>query len=170
MTDNVRELQQENQKLRDIIMCTINLMIELEEKDYTVLVPTDMVIAALSDSDDLKNINDVNIGNDNRAEYNGIKYLMKKGFELENGKINKFHSAYEGYAMMLEKSEEIKECTNEIDVLINRMWQHIRIGCFTPSSGIMGNLKISAINLGNRAIQLSDIARSMSKEDEMHDY
>lgn len=57
---------------------------------------------------------------------NEIEMLAKEELSSANEKFPLFHGSHEGYAVLLEETEELAEESNEIEKIMNSWWLYIR--------------------------------------------
>jgi len=95
-------------------------------------------------------------------EEKDLLWLVNKELESANKQFPLFHSEHEGYAVILEEVEEVKEQVENVDKVMNMMWQHIKLNCLEPrSSVITSKLKKAALDLATEALQVAAMAQKM---------
>ena len=57
---------------------------------------------------------------------NKIEMLAREELKSANEKFPLFHSSHEGFAVLLEESEELAEESDEIKKIMNSWWMYIR--------------------------------------------
>ena len=91
------------------------------------------------------------------AVENDIRALVDKELAAANKRFPQFHSAHEGYAVIQEEVDELKEDTNRINGRIACLWDMVRFNnsCEELASRIFDD----AINAAVEAIQVAAMCR-----------
>lgn len=83
--------------------------------------------------------------------------LVHKELESANKKFPLFHSAHEGYAVIKEKLEEVRQQLDECNMHLNAIWYSAKKNRSNITSAQA--LKEYAIDLATEAIQVSAMAQ-----------
>lgn len=72
-----------------------------------------------------------------------------------------FHSPHEGYAVLLEEVEEVKDELRCVEDNLTRLWGCVRADAFNSVPGWARYLENAAMQLAAEAIQVAAMARKM---------
>ena len=84
---------------------------------------------------------------------NDVRALVDKELAAANERFPQFHSAHEGYAVILEEFEEVKEQMAAGERFLGYMWDRIRHD--SPAKNASDNLMLFAIGAACEAIQVA---------------
>lgn len=87
------------------------------------------------------------------AVKNDVEQLVKKELAAADEKFPQFHSAHEGYAVILEEVEEFESEFNWGNIMMEAIWRKIKSNDNCKSN--INSLKIHAINAACEAIQVA---------------
>ena len=73
-----------------------------------------------------------------------------------------FHSAHEGYAVLLEEKEEAEEALEEINVCLQMLWKHVKVDS-PKANDYAKRIEKHAIHLAAEAIQVAAMAMKYQK-------
>ena len=99
---------------------------------------------------------------------NDIRALVDKELASANERFPQFHSAHEGYAVIKEEVDELKEDMNRINGRIACLWARVRFNnsCEELASRIFDD----AINAACEAIQVAAMCKKfLEMEGKQHD-
>lgn len=90
---------------------------------------------------------------------NKIPALVAEELEAANNIHKPFHSAHEGYAVLLEEVEEAREELDDVESRLMDAWEAIK--CDNPLKALsqIRNIEWTAIKLAAEAIQIAAMAR-----------
>ena len=86
-----------------------------------------------------------------------VKLLMEKELESANERFPQFHSEHEGWAVMQEEAEELREEYDSIEMAMEQLWHRIRDGI--PTSLQVALVEQYAEAAACEAIQVAAMAR-----------
>lgn len=84
---------------------------------------------------------------------NGVRSLVDKELEAANERFPKFHSAHEGYAVILEEVAELREQTDYAETALESVWFEVRDN--HSHNAYIERLSKHAINAACEAIQVA---------------
>ena len=91
-----------------------------------------------------------------------VQSLVQKELDSANEKFPQFHSAHEGYAVILE---EVEECIEELEAVkqgLDGLWSRIKDNAMRERTDMhANNIKIRAVNLACEAIQVAAMAQKL---------
>lgn len=90
-----------------------------------------------------------------------IPALVDEELAAANAKHPPFNSAHEGYAVMLEEVDEVRDELAELDLHIGRVWRSVRHDDDLHALQFARRVKIRAISLAAEAIQVAAMAEKM---------
>lgn len=90
-----------------------------------------------------------------------IPALVAEELAAANVVHNLFHSPHEGYAVLLEEVEEVKEEMRCMESNLGRLWGCVRADAFKSIPEWARYLENSAMQLAAEAIQVAAMARKM---------
>ena len=82
-----------------------------------------------------------------------IQQLVSEELDRANGKFGAFNSTHEGYAAILEETEEAEHDFQMIQWNMNELWMKVKSDEVTPRAA--NDIKKYAINLAAEAIQIA---------------
>ena len=86
-----------------------------------------------------------------------VKMLVEKELESANERFPQFHSEHEGWAIITEESEELREECDSIEMAMEQLWRRIRDGI--PTSLQVALIGQYAEAAACEAIQVASMAR-----------
>lgn len=97
-----------------------------------------------------------------------VKMLVEKELESANERFPQFHSEHEGWAIITEEAEELREECDSIEMAMEQLWRRIRDGI--PTSLQVALVEQYAEAAACEAIQVAAMARKyldmLEREDE----
>ena len=98
---------------------------------------------------------------------NQVRELVKIELSAANERFPQFHSAHEGYAVIQEEVDELKEDVNRIDGRINCLRAMVRFNnsCEELASRIFDD----AVNAACEAIQVAAMCKKFLEMEAQHD-
>lgn len=89
-----------------------------------------------------------------------VERLVKKELKSANEKFGMFHSQHEGYAIILEEFEEVKDDLNALEMDLNYLWYCIKNDIVDEYFyENLKTIKTNAIALAVEAIQVAAMAQ-----------
>lgn len=86
-----------------------------------------------------------------------VEKLVKKELEAANERFPQFHSKHEGWAVMQEEAEELREECDSIEMAMEQFWHRIRDGI--PTANHVALVEQYAEAAACEAIQVAAMAR-----------
>ena len=86
-----------------------------------------------------------------------VKMLVEKELESANEQFPQFHSEHEGWAVMQEEAEELREEWDSIEMAMEQLWHRIRDGIPTAQHVALAEQYAEAAAC--EAIQVAAMAR-----------
>lgn len=86
-----------------------------------------------------------------------VKMLVEKELEAANERFPQFHSEPEGWAVMQEEAEELREECDSIEMAMEQLWHRIRDGI--PTEQHVALVEQYAEAAACEAIQVAAMAR-----------
>ena len=83
--------------------------------------------------------------------------LVEKELEVANERFPQFHSEHEGWAVMQEEAEELREECDSIELAMEQLWHRIRDNLPTATHAAL--IEQFAIAAACEAIQVAAMAR-----------
>ena len=96
---------------------------------------------------------------------NDIRALVDKELSAANERFPQFHSAHEGYAVIQEEVDELKEDTNRINGRIACLWDMVRFN--NSCEELVSRIYDDAINAACEAIQVAAMCKKFLEMEEM---
>lgn len=90
-----------------------------------------------------------------------IPALVAEELAAANAVHSFFHSPHEGYAVLLEEVEEVKEELRCVEDNLMRLWGRVRADDFKSIPGWARYLENAAMQLAAEAIQVAAMARKL---------
>lgn len=87
--------------------------------------------------------------------------LVAEELAAANDSHSFFHSPHEGYAVLLEEVEEVKDELRCVEDNLTRLWGCVRADAFNSVPGWARYLENAAMQLAAEAIQVAAMARKM---------
>lgn len=87
-----------------------------------------------------------------------VKELVKVELAAANEKFPPFHSAHEGYAVIMEELDELKTEVNMADASLTKAWEHIKSNNPLAENEVNW-VRSYAINAACEAIQVAAMCR-----------
>lgn len=86
-----------------------------------------------------------------------VEKLVKKELEAANERFPQFHSEHEGWTVMQEEAEELREECDSIEMAMEQFWHRIRDGI--PTANHVALVEQYAEAAACEAIQVAAMAR-----------
>ena len=86
-----------------------------------------------------------------------VKMLVEKELESANERFPQFHSKHEGWAIITEEAEELREECDSIEMAMEHIWRQIRNGI--PTAQHVALVEQYAVAAACEAIQVAAMAR-----------
>ena len=86
-----------------------------------------------------------------------VKMLVEKELESANERFPQFHSEHEGWAIITEEAEELREECDSIEMSMKQLWHRIRDGI--PTAQHVAFVEQNAEAAACEAIQVAAMAR-----------
>lgn len=86
-----------------------------------------------------------------------VAKLVEKELESANAQFEPFHSEHEGWAVMQEEAEELREECENIEMAMEQIWHRIRIGL--PTATYAALVEQTAEAAACEAVQVAAMAR-----------
>ena len=104
------------------------------------------------------------------AVENDVRALVDKELSAANERFPQFHSAHEGWAVILEEVNELSAETALVEKTANELWEHIKSN---KPSGVIGYdadwVGRYAINAACEAIQIAAMCKKFLEMEAQHD-
>ena len=88
-----------------------------------------------------------------------LRKLVEQELEAANRENPPFHSAHEGYAVILEEVEEARDELNNLDFQIVRLWGSVKSNQVAAMGDIACDIENHAVHLAAEALQVAAMAR-----------
>ena len=86
-----------------------------------------------------------------------VERLVEKELASANERFPQFHSEHEGWAVMQEEAEELREECDSIEMAMEQIWHRIRDGI--PTAQYVPPVEQYAVAAACEAIQVAAMAR-----------
>ena len=96
---------------------------------------------------------------------NDIRVLVDKELAAANKRFPQFHSTHEGYAVVLEEADELKEVVNRINDRMIYLWARVRFN--NDCEELVSRIYDDAINAACEAIQVAAMCKKFLEMEEM---
>jgi hypothetical protein len=87
-----------------------------------------------------------------------VEKLVEKELEAANERFPQFHSSHEGWAVIREEAEELRQETDDVEEALNILWERVRYN-MQPHPRFATKIKERAIAAACEAIQVAAIAQ-----------
>lgn len=87
-----------------------------------------------------------------------VKRLVEKELESANKHFPPFRSPHEGWAVIREEAEELRQETDDVEEALNILWERVRYN-MQPHPRFATKIKERAISAACEAIQVAAMAR-----------
>ena len=97
-----------------------------------------------------------------------VEKLVEKELEAANERFPQFHSPHEGWEVIREEAEELRQETDDVEEALNILWERVRYN-MQPHPRFATKIKERAIAAACEAIQVAAMAQKyldMLGEDE----
>ena len=95
---------------------------------------------------------------------NQVRELVAVELAAANERFPQFHSAHEGYAVILEELEETREQIDSVERYLNYLWDRAKQDCTAKEQAEY--IKMFAINAACEAIQVAAMAQKFLEMEE----
>ena len=99
------------------------------------------------------------------AVENDIRVLVGKELAAANERFPQFHSAHEGYAVIQEEVDELKEATDKVIGRMVSLWSRVKYG--NDPERLLQMISEDAINAACEAIQVAAMCKKFLEMEEM---
>lgn len=96
---------------------------------------------------------------------NDIRALVDKELAAANERFPQFHSAHEGYAVIQEEADELKEATDKVIGRMVSLWSRVKYG--NDPERLLQMISDDAINAACEAIQVAAMCKKFLEMEEM---
>lgn len=101
------------------------------------------------------------------AVENDVRALVDKELAAANKRFPQFHSQHEGYAVIQEEVDELKEDTNRINGRTACLWDMVRFN--NSCEELVSRIYDDAINAACEAIQVAAMCKKFLEMEAQHD-
>ena len=98
---------------------------------------------------------------------NDVRVLVGKELAAANERFPQFHSAHEGYAVIKEEVDELKEYTDLINNRMIYLWARVRFN--NSCEELVSRIYDDAINAACEAIQVAAMCKKFLEMEAQHD-
>lgn len=95
------------------------------------------------------------------TDYNVLKKLAAQELARANEKYPAFHSLHEGYAVLLEELEELREDVQQAALFKECIWQMVRCNDNKRALEFAGRIRDTAIHAAAEALQVAAMAQKL---------
>lgn len=88
---------------------------------------------------------------------NDIRALVDKELAAANERFPQFHSAHEGYAVIQEEADELKEATDKVIGRMVSLWSRVKYG--NDPERLLQMISEDAVNAACEAIQVAAMCK-----------
>lgn len=101
------------------------------------------------------------------AVENDVRVLVGKELAAANKQFPQFHSAHEGYAVIQEEVDELKEATDKVIGRMVSLWSRVKYG--NDPERLLQMISEDAVNAAVEAIQVAAMCRKFLEMEAQHD-
>lgn len=98
---------------------------------------------------------------------NDIRVLVGKELSAANERFPQFHSAHEGYAVIKEEVDELKEATDKVIGRMVSLWSRVKYG--NDPERLLQMISEDAVNAAVEAIQVAAMCKKFLEMEAQHD-
>lgn len=91
------------------------------------------------------------------AVENDVRVLVGKELAAANKQFPQFHSAHEGYAVIQEEADELKEATDKVIGRMISLWSRVKYG--NDPERLLQMISEDAVNASVEAIQVAAMCK-----------
>ena len=95
---------------------------------------------------------------------NDVRILVGKELAAANERFPQFHSAHEGYAVIQEEADELKEATDKVIGRMVSLWSRVKYG--NDPERLLQMISEDAINAACEAIQVAAMCKKFLEMEE----
>ena len=88
---------------------------------------------------------------------NDVRILVDKELAAANERFPQFHSAHEGYAVIQEEADELKEATDKVIGRMVSLWSRVKYG--NDPERLLQMISEDAVNAAVEAIQVAAMCK-----------
>ena len=96
---------------------------------------------------------------------NDVRILVGKELAAANERFPQFHSAHEGYAVIQEEADELKEATDKVIGRMVSLWARVKYG--NDPERLLQMISEDAVNAAVEAIQVAAMCKKFLEMEEM---
>ena len=95
---------------------------------------------------------------------NDVRALVDKELAAANERFPQFHSAHEGYAVIQEEADELKEATDKVIGRMVSLWSRVKYG--NDPERLLQMISEDAVNAACEAIQVAAMCKKFLEMEE----
>lgn len=95
------------------------------------------------------------------TDYNVLKKLAAQELARANEKYPAFHSLHEGYAVILEELDELREDVQSAGIYMDHLWKQVRWDNSDRAREFAARIRDTAIHAAAEALQVAAMAQKL---------